>query len=117
MLQSISGVIGRIQQRIDLCDCHPLFCLADLYDFVASAHVAFLEYAEVEPGSSAGREQRRHTRLVHSYPDAVTGHSGLCDLEKGAADPKAITDADGIVGQSFDREVLAELSVDERGPF
>jgi hypothetical protein len=27
-----------------------------------------------------------------------------------------VADANGIVGQSFDREVLAELSVDEVGP-
>jgi hypothetical protein len=27
-----------------------------------------------------------------------------------------VADADGIVGQSFDREVLAKLSVDEVGP-
>src|SRR5581483_12051964 len=34
-----------------------------------------------------------------------------------AADPIAISNAHGVVGQSFDREVLAELSGDEIGSF
>ena len=39
----------------------------------------------------------------------------MSDLEQRAADLEAVADADGIVGQSFDGEVLAELSVDEIG--
>ena len=38
------------------------------------------------------------------------------DLEQCAADLIAIPDAHGIVWQSFDREVLPELSMDEVGP-
>ena len=38
------------------------------------------------------------------------------DLEQRAADLITVADAHGIVGQSFDGEVLAELSVDEVGP-
>ena len=40
----------------------------------------------------------------------------MSDLEQRAADLITVADAHGIVGQSFDREVLAELSVDEVGP-
>ena len=40
----------------------------------------------------------------------------MSNLEEPAADLITVTDEDGIVGQSFDREVLAELSVDEVGP-
>ncbi len=40
----------------------------------------------------------------------------MSDLEQCAADLITVADANGIVGQSFDREVLAELSVDEVGP-
>jgi hypothetical protein len=39
----------------------------------------------------------------------------LSDLEQCAADLITVPDANGIVRQSFDREVLAELSVDEIG--
>jgi hypothetical protein len=37
----------------------------------------------------------------------------LCDFEYGGADPVAVADADLVVARSFDREVLAKLSVDE----
>ena len=40
----------------------------------------------------------------------------MSDLEQCAADLITVADANGIVGQSFDREILAELSVDEVGP-
>jgi hypothetical protein len=40
----------------------------------------------------------------------------LRHLEQCAADPISIADAHRIVGQSFDREILAELSADEVGP-
>ena len=40
----------------------------------------------------------------------------MSDLEQCAADLITVADANGIVGQSFDREVLAELSMDEVGP-
>ena len=48
--------------------------------------------------------------------DAVTGHTGLRDLEDGGADPEAVADADLVVAQSLDGEVLAELSMDEVVP-
>jgi hypothetical protein len=40
----------------------------------------------------------------------------LRDLEQCTADLIPVADADGVVGQSLDREVFAELSVDEVGP-
>src|SRR5262249_44791957 len=46
----------------------------------------------------------------------IAGNAGLSDLEQCVADLIAIADANGIVRQSFDREILAELSVDEVGP-
>src|SRR5262249_10599707 len=56
-----------------------------------------------------------HPRLIHSNADAVAGHARLCDLEQRAAYLITVANAHLIVGQSFDREVLAELSVDEVG--
>ena len=115
-LQPVGRMIGRIQQRVDLGDGHPLLRLSHLHDVVAGAHLAFPEDAEVEPRPSAGRQQRRHPRLVHPDADAIAGHARLGDLEQRAADLIPVADAHHIVGQSFDREVLAELSVDEVGP-
>jgi hypothetical protein len=40
----------------------------------------------------------------------------LGNLEERAADPITIADTHCIVGQSFDREVLAELTMDEVSP-
>jgi hypothetical protein len=40
----------------------------------------------------------------------------LGDLEQRAADLITVADAYCVVGQSFDREILAELSVNEIGP-
>ena len=109
-------MIGRIEERADLCDGHSLLRLSHLRDFVAGAHLAFLQDAEVEPRPSAGCQQGRHPRLVHPNANAIAGNARLSDLEQCAADLITVADANGIVGQSFDREVLTELSVDEVGP-
>src|SRR3984957_4029924 len=106
-------MIGRIKKRVDLCDGHSLVRLSHLHDFVAGADLAFPQDAEVESRSSAGCQQCRHPRLVHPDTNAIAGHARLSDLEQCAADLITVADANGIVGQSFDREVLAELSVDE----
>jgi hypothetical protein len=53
--------------------------------------------------------------FVHPNPDAITGHPRLRDFEHCAPDLKTIADTNDIVGQSLDREVLAELSVGEIG--
>src|SRR5262245_25340482 len=109
-------MVGRIQESVDLCDGHPLSRFSHLHDVVAGAHLAFLQDAEVEPRPSAGCQQGWHTGLVHPNADAIAGHARLSDLEERAADLITIADAHGIVRQSFDREVLAELSVSEVAP-
>src|SRR5260370_19639123 len=109
-------MIGRIEERVDLCDGHSLLPLSRLYDFVTGADLAFLQYAQVEPRPSAGCQQCRHSALVHPNADAIAGNARLRDLEQRAADLITVADAHGIVGQSFDRKVLAELSVNEVGP-
>src|SRR5690242_15545020 len=109
-------MIGRIEERVDLCDGHSLLCLSHLGDFVAGARLAFLQDAKVESWPSTGCQQRRHPRLIHPKADTIAGNARLSDFEQCAADLITITDAHGIVGHSFDGEVFAELSVDEVGP-
>src|SRR5262249_11352878 len=82
-------------------------------DLVSRANFAFLEDAKIEPRPSATGQQCRHPRFVHSNADAIAGHARLRHLEHGAADPKTVANAHRVVGHSFDREVLSELSVDE----
>src|SRR3954468_10247633 len=104
---------GRVEQRIDLGNGHSLWGFCHLYDLVARAHVTFAKNAEVKSRPSAGRQQRWHPSLVHPNADPIAGHAGLCDLNEGAADLITIADAHRIVRQPVDREVFAELSVDE----
>src|SRR5580698_9146978 len=106
----------RIEQRVDLGHRHLRFTLFHLHDLVASDNLAFLEDTEVETGSSAGCQKRRHAGLVHANADAIAGDPGLCNLEQGAPDPIAIADIDAVIRQSTDREVLAKLSMDKVGP-
>src|SRR5215469_13149469 len=114
-LQLIARMVWRIKQRVDLCDSHSFLRLSHLHDFVASANLAFLQDAEVEPRSAAGCQQSWHPRFVHPNADAITSNARLSDLEQPAADLITVN-ANDIVGQSFNREILAELSVDEVGP-
>src|SRR5262249_60751098 len=109
-------MIRRIEKGVDLNDRHSLFRFSHLLDFVGGAYVPFLHDTEVEPGPSAGCQQGRHPRLVHPNADAITGDARLSDFKQRNANPITIADANGIVEQSFDREVFAELSVDEVAP-
>src|SRR5579862_463611 len=109
-------MIGRIEKGVDLGDRHPLLRFSHLHDVVAGTHFAFLKNTEVEPWSTAGRQQCRHTGLVHPNADAIAGHARLGDLKQRTADLIAVADAHGIVRQALHREVLAELSLDEVGP-
>src|SRR5262245_23126400 len=110
-------MIGRIEERVYLCDSHSLLCLSHLHDFIAGAHLAFQQDAEVKPRPSAGCQQCRHPGLVHSNADAIAGNARLSDLEQRAADLITVADAHGIVWPPFDRQGIAELSVDEVRPF
>ena len=114
--QLLARVPGQVEQRVDLGDRHLLVSGGDLGDLVARLHVALFDHAEVEARAVVGDQQRRDRRIVHAQPDAVTGDARLADLEERAADPVAVADADLVVGQPLDREVLAELPVDEVVP-
>jgi hypothetical protein len=107
--------MGRIEERVDLCDRHALLRLCHLHDYVAGSDLAFLQDAEVESRPPARCQQCRHPRLIHSNADAIAGDARLCNLEQRAAYLITVAHAHLIVGQTFDREVLAKLSVDEVG--
>src|SRR5262245_379623 len=109
-------MIGRIEESVDLCDGHSLIRLSHLHDFVAGAHLAFPQDAEVKPWPSAGCQQCWHPGLVHPNTDTIAGNARLSDLEQRGTDLITVAYTHNIVGQSFDCKVLAELSVDEVGP-
>src|SRR6516165_505253 len=112
-LQPVARMRREIKQRVDLGDGHALLGLADLHDVVAGADLALPQDAKIETRPSAGRQQRRHPRLVSANAEPVAGHARLGDLEQSAADLIAVADANAIVGQILDSEVLTELANDE----
>ena len=100
----------QVQQRVHIGDRHRFWSGCDLPDFVAGLYFAFLEHAKVEAGSPVLDEQRGHARLVHPDAQPVAGDPRLADLEQCRSDPVLVADADLIVGEPVDREVLAELT-------
>jgi len=60
-----------------------------------------------------GDQQRGHLGHAQAQAHAVAGDPGLGDLELGAADAVPVPDADLVVGQAVDGEVLAEPAVAE----
>ena len=114
--QLLARVAREVEQRVDLGDRHLLGAGGELDDLVPRLHLALLEHAEVEARAAVGDQQGGDARVVHPDPDAVAGDAGLGDLEDGGADPVAVADADLVVAQPLDGEVLAELPVDEVVP-
>lgn len=112
-LEQVRVARVEIQQPVDRRHGDLFRTGGDLDDFVARLHLAFFDHPEVEARSASAREQRGHARLVHADADAVAGHARLCDFEDRRTDPVAVADADLVVGEPVDREVLAELAVHE----
>jgi hypothetical protein len=106
-------VPGHVEQRVDLSHAHALGAYGDPHDLVAGLHFALLQDAKVEARSAACDEQRGHPRLVHADAHAVTGDARLRHFEQGATHAVAIADADFLVGQAVDGEILAKLSIGE----
>ncbi len=102
-----------VEERVDFHDRHLFRPGGELDDLVACLHVALFDHPEVEAGPVVGDEQGGNPRVVHPNPDPEARHSRLGDFEDGGADSVAIADADLVVAQSLDGEVLPELSVDE----
>jgi hypothetical protein len=71
---------------------------------------------QVEAGAVVADQQRGHLRLTQPQADPVAGDPRLSDLELGLADAVAVADADLVVGQPVDGEVLAEVAVAEVVP-
>ena len=104
---------GEVEERVDFHDRHLFRPGGDLDDLVPCLHLALFDHPEVEAGPAVGDEQGGNPRVVHPNPDPEARHSRLGDFEDGGADFVAIAYADLVIAQALDREVLAELSVDE----
>lgn len=58
-------------------------------------------------------EEGGHGGLVQADADAIAGDAGLGDFKEGSANAIAVADADFVVGETVDGEVLAELAKGE----
>jgi hypothetical protein len=56
-------------------------------------------------------QQRGQLRLAQSQADPVTGDAGLGDLELRLADAVPVADADLVIGQAVDGQVLTEHAI------
>jgi hypothetical protein len=103
----------QIQESIDFGDCDPFRSIGDLHDIVARTNFSFLQHAKVKPRSVVCDQQRWHPRLAHADADAVAGYARLRYLEYRVTNLISVTNADLVIGESFNREVLPELTATE----
>jgi hypothetical protein len=104
------GGLRKIEQCVGLRHRQPFRTFGNFDDFVACPHLTLFDHAKVKPRPMMRNQQRGHRRLIHSYADAVAGHTRLGDFEQRAADPVTITDQYLAVRQAFHGEVFAELT-------
>ena len=104
---------GKYKQRVNLGDGQTFGTGQDLHDLVAGFDLALFEDAKIKARPVMRHHERRHLRLVHSDAEPVAGDARLRHLEQRASNPVMVADAHLCVGQAVDREVLAELTVNE----
>jgi hypothetical protein len=85
--------------------------ISDLHDLVACADFTFLNHTAIEAWTLMRDQQSGHLRVIHAYADAIAGNPRLRHFKQRTADAVAIADADLIIGKTFYRQVLAELTV------
>lgn len=106
-------MIRGVQQTIRVDHGEGFGAVRDLDDVLPGLHGPFLDDAKVEAGPAMRDEKCGHPRLVHPQPDPIAGDSWLGDLEDSLTDAIAVADADVVVGEAVDGEILTELTVDE----
>ena len=79
-------------------------------DLVAGPHQPFGDHPQIEAWAVMGDQQCGQFRLAEPHADPEACHARLRDLELRLADPIAIADADLVIAETFDGEVLAELA-------
>jgi len=106
----LARVSRQIEQAIDLRYGHSFWTIADFDDDVTWSNLPLLQNAKVKAGPSVVNDQRGHSRFVHANAQAIAGYARLCYLEYRIPNAISITDADLVIGKSFNGEILSELS-------
>jgi hypothetical protein len=80
-------------------------------DLVAGLDLSLTDDAHVETGTAVADEKGWQLRLTETEAHAIAADPRLGELELGLTDAIAVADADLVVGQAIDGEVLADLTV------
>jgi len=106
-------MVRGIEKGINLRDGHPFWPVRDFFDAVSRSDFAFLDYSKIKAWPMMRDQQRRHLGVIKSQPDFVAGNARLADFEDRTANPEPVADTDFIIREAFDREILAEITVNE----
>ena len=88
-----------------------LRAVGNLHDLVARADLPFFDDTEIKARPLMRYQKRSHLRVVHPYSDPIAGDARLRYFKQRAADPVAISDADLVIANTIDGQVLAELPI------
>jgi hypothetical protein len=102
---------GQIKQSINFLDSDMLRAVGNLHDLVARADLPFFKDTAIKARSLMRDQECSHLRVVHPYTDAIAGDARLRYFKQRAADSVAISDADLVIGEAIDCQVLAELTI------
>ena len=106
------AVVAReVQERVRLGHRQHARAGPGLDDLIAGLDVALGDDAHVEAGPVVADQQGGQFRLAEPQAHPVAGDAGLGDLELGLADAVPVPDADLVVGQAVNGEVLPEMAV------
>jgi hypothetical protein len=83
----------------------------DLLDIVPSTRFAFRDDTEIEPWPPIRNDQGRHLGIVHPNPGAIAGNARPRHFKDRGADLVSVPNANLIVGEAFNSEILSKLSV------
>jgi hypothetical protein len=104
-------MVRGIEQRISFSDGDIVRSVRDFLNFVSGANFAFRDNSEIEPWLPMRNDQRSDLGITHSNSETITGDTRLRHFKDRRADLVSVPNADFIVGETFNGEILAELSV------
>ena len=104
---------GQVEQRVGVGHGQRVRTGAGLDDRVPGLDVPLGDHPHVEARPVVADQERGQFGLTGPQAHPVAGDARLRDLELGLADAVAVADADLVVGQTVDGEVLPELAVGE----
>src|SRR2546426_11743997 len=86
------------------------------FDQVSRGHIALFVDREVKSRTAAREEPPHHVQPPEPDPEFVAGHPGLRHRQQGRSDAQPVSDTEGLLVETFRREILTERSPGKVGP-